>query len=63
MLRGLLQDPLAVDHGGNHDLLLQHAIDDAIAVYDQLADALIVEFRNLPASMRKPRQGLGSRSS
>jgi len=40
-----LQDPLAVDHSGNHNLALLQSIDDPIAVDEQLAYIFVVKLR------------------
>ena len=45
----LLQDPFAVDDCGDEDFVLLESINDSIAVGQQLADILVIEFRDLAA--------------
>ena len=54
-----MQNTLAVDHCGDYDFVLFDAIDDPIAVDQQLANVLVVELWHLPSRTRKARQSPG----
>lgn len=45
-----------MDYGCDHDLIFLQAIDDAIAVDNQLPDLLVIKFWNLASSARKLRK-------
>jgi hypothetical protein len=52
----LLQDPFAVDYCSDEDFVLLESVNDPLAVGQQLADILIIEFRDLAAGTRELRE-------
>ncbi len=47
---------LAVNHGGDHNLIILQTVNKAITVDHQFADVLVVELGNLAPGTRKLRQ-------
>jgi hypothetical protein len=47
------KDTFSVDYRSDHNFVFLHLINDAVAVDDQLADVLIVEFGNFAPRARK----------
>ncbi len=45
----LLHNALAMNYCSNHNLITLQPVDDAVTLGNQLADVLVIEFRNLTA--------------
>jgi hypothetical protein len=54
-----IEEPTAVNNGGNQYALLLYAIDDAVAVHKSLADRSVVNLWNNASQLRMVGNGFG----